>query len=115
MANAQVHKLADYREQCKHDMPKLLCSWCKKKSKANPWLHDGDGGHHLDLDRSPIPSGFIQAKFDSTCLGCGGDIEMGDLIGSRHNEWICAACCDEEDAMSEAKTHHPSNPNHRGA
>jgi hypothetical protein len=106
MANATVHKLADYRDSCKHDMPRLLCSWCKPKPKRSIWDKTGDSSFEIPSIRPPT----TRANFDSSCMGCGGDISVGDLLGLRHDEWICEDCAGEEDDMERAKNNHPSTP-----
>lgn len=112
MANAQVHNIADYREECIHEQPRLLCSWCKpkpKKVKVSAWDRQGEEPfvrrpRTLDITNGP----YTEASFESSCLGCGGDIEIGDIIGLRNETWICAPCAQEEDDMTKAKRHHPS-------
>lgn len=59
---------------------------------------------------------MMEAQFDSLCPDCGIEIESGDIIGKREEQWVCAPCAytyDVAEANASARSRHPSNANHQ--
>jgi hypothetical protein len=107
-------------EECPHEMTRQFCSFCKTKdrktvNRAATWNRDGapgGGGGYGNYD-PPIRPPYTEAKFDGVCIGCNGDIETGDIIGLRHDKWVCVECAADDDQQT-ARSLHPSEGDHHG-
>lgn len=91
---------------CIHELTADFCSICKEKGRPKArreraWTQAADGNAPFSSATGAAGT-LIEAQFEGNCAWCHDDIDPGDLIGNRLDQWVCGGCADAFD-------NHPSN------
>lgn len=88
---------------CIHEMTAQFCSFCKANAPVARRTRAWDlASHEGDNNPRGIGTQGVEASFPMKCPWCSDQVDVGDLIANRMDQWICLGC-------AEAFDNHPSN------